>query len=166
MRPCRSLLLAALCLVAACGARTTPPSRATAPANADTSAVRAFFLDGITAFNAHDLDRFTAQFAPDVDMYTPTGWQRGHAAVRERFAATFRQFPSVRMETDSLRVRTIGPATVLVDFRWRVYPLGQGPAFHGVGSGTYIRRGKRWLEVVEHETVTRVDPELQHAGAA
>jgi hypothetical protein len=50
---------------------------------------------------------------------------------------------------------------VTVAFQWRVYPLGQGPAFHGVGSGVYVRRDDRWREVLEHETVTRVDSALQ-----
>ena len=33
----------------------------------------------------------------------------------------------------------------------RVYH--RGPAFHGVGSGVYVRRGTDWVEVLEHETV-------------
>jgi hypothetical protein len=55
----------------------------------------------------------------------------------------------------------VGPATATVAFRWRVHPMGQGPAFHGVGSGVYVRRDGRWLEVLEHETVTVVDSALQ-----
>ncbi len=127
----------------------------------DTAAVRAVYLAGIDAFNQHDLERFTTQFAPDIEMYTPTGWLRGAAPVRERFSQTFRQFPRVRMAIDSLQVRQVEPGTVLVDFRWRVYPMGEGPAYHGVGTGVYVRRDSQWREVLEHETVTRVDPELQ-----
>ena len=123
--------------------------------------VAAYFHAGIEAFNRHDLERFTAQFADDVVMYTPTGWVRGRTAVVERFRGTFAQFPNVRMVIDSLEVRGANSNTTTVAFRWKVYPMGQGPAFHGVGSGVYVRRDGRWLEVLEHETVTRVDAELQ-----
>lgn len=122
--------------------------------------VEKFFMTGIAAFNAHDLDGFMEQFAEDVEMYTPTGWLRGRQSVRERFAQTFRQFPSVKMEVEDLRVREVAPGTVVTDFSWRVYPLGGGPAFHGVGSGVYLQRAGRWVEVLEHETVVKVDEGL------
>ena len=77
-----------------------------------------------------------------------------------RFAQTFKQFPSVRMEIENLRVREIAPGAVVTDFNWRVYPMGQGPAFHGVGSGVYLKRDGKWVEVLEHETVTKVDEGL------
>jgi uncharacterized protein (TIGR02246 family) len=123
--------------------------------------VRAFFMTGIDAFNAHELNRFMGQFGADIRMYTPTGWVNGYAAVRERFAGTLEQFPQVRMEIDSLRVRQVRDDVVVTEFQWRVFPMGQGPAFHGVGSGVYVLRGSKWEEVLEHETVTRVDEALR-----
>jgi hypothetical protein len=48
--------------------------------------VRKFFMEGIAAFKAHDLESFMKQFADDVEMYTPTGWLRGRQSVRARFA--------------------------------------------------------------------------------
>lgn len=122
--------------------------------------VEEFFMSGIAAFNARDLEGFMRQFAADIEMYTPTGWLRGHQSVRERFAQTFRQFPSVRMEIEELRVREVARGVAVTDFKWRVYPAGKGPAFHGVGSGVYVLRGGRWAEVLEHETVVRVDEGL------
>jgi uncharacterized protein (TIGR02246 family) len=123
--------------------------------------VERFFMAGIEAFNAHDLDKFMKQFADDVEMYTPTGWLRGKMAVRGRFVGTLQQFPSVKMEIEDLRVREVSPLTAVVDFKWRTYPKGSGPAFHGVGSGVYVRRGGQWVEVLEHETVERVDEALR-----
>jgi hypothetical protein len=73
--------------------------------HAEKHPVEAFLVSGIAAFNAHDLDLFMKQFAPDIEMYTPTGWLRGNAAVRERFAQTFKQFPKVRMEIEELKLR-------------------------------------------------------------
>ena len=136
------------------------PSLAAAQEEAGKNPVENFFMSGIAAFNAHDLDGFMKQFAEDVEMYTPTGWLRGRGSVRERFSQTFKQFPSVRMEIEDLRVREVARGTVVTDFRWRVYPLGKGPAFHGVGSGVYVLRDGGWVEVLEHETVVKVDEGL------
>ena len=122
--------------------------------------VDAVFLSGIAAFNTHDLDTFMQQFAPEIEMYTPTGWLRGHDAVRRRFSETFQQFPTVRMEIEDLRVREVAKGVAVTDFRWRVYPMGKGPAFHGVGSGVYVQKGQGWQEVLEHETVVKVDDGL------
>jgi uncharacterized protein (TIGR02246 family) len=125
-----------------------------------THPVETFFMAGIKAFNGHELDTFMQQFAEDVEMYTPTGWLRGNQAVRQRFAQTFQQFPKVKMEIENLRAREVSPGTVVTDFNWRVYPMGAGPAFHGVGSGVYVQRKGSWVEVLEHETVVKVDEGL------
>lgn len=122
--------------------------------------VAIFFMDGIAAFNRHDLDEFMKQFADDLEMYMPTGWLRGKPAVRERFVETFKQFPAVRMEIEDLRVREIKPDVAIVDFKWRTYPKGAGPAFHGVGSGVYVKRNGKWVEILEHETVVKIDEGL------
>lgn len=124
--------------------------------------VERHFRAGVAAFNAHRLDEFLEQFAENIDMYTPTGWLRGQVQVRERFAGTFAQFPEVRMEIEELAARQVAPGVVVTDFRWRVFPMGVGPAFHGVGSGVYVRRvDGSWREVLEHETVTHVDEALR-----
>ena len=154
----RRLLAAAALLLAA-----SLPAAAQTENKGQRHPVEGFFMAGIAAFNAHDLEGFMKQFAGDVEMYTPTGWLRGHEGVRERFAQTFRQFPSVRMEVEELRVREVARGTAVTDFRWRVYPMGKGPAFHGVGSGVYVLRDGRWAEVLEHETVVKVDEGLTPA---
>ncbi len=135
-------------------------SLVTLPSQTRTHPVEGFFMSGIAAFNNHDLETFMQQFAPDIEMYTPTGWLRGHAAVRMRFTETFKQFPNVRMEIEELRVREVSPGVAITDFKWRVFPMGKGPAFHGVGSGVYIQKDGRWAEVLEHETVVKVDEGL------
>jgi uncharacterized protein (TIGR02246 family) len=151
--------LAAVSLTLFVSCATATPRRS--PATENAAEVEAFFMSGIDAFNRHDLDGFLRQFADDIDMYTPTGWLRGKQEVSERFATTFAQFPQVRMEIEQLEGRGVGPGTVVISFRWRVFPMGTGPAYHGVGTGVYVRRNSNWVEVLEHETVTRVDPELQ-----
>ena len=153
----QTLALTALCVALLSNAFAQTP----VGNRAQKHAVEIFFMAGIEAFNAHDLDKFMKQFADDVEMYTPTGWLRGKRAVSERFVGTFQQFPAVKMEIEDLRVRVVSPATVVVDFKWRTYPRGSGPAFHGTGSGVYVRRGRHWVEVLEHETVERVDEALR-----
>ena len=142
------------------GASEDPPGGRNAEAE-----VRAVFESGIAAFNAHELNRFMAQFGADIRMYTPTGRVNGYAAVRERFADTFEQFPDVRLEVDSLETRRVGDDVVVVDFGWRLYPTGQGPAFHGAGSGAYVLRAGDWEEVLAHETVTLVDEPLEQSAS-
>ena len=159
----RSLVASALfVLLGGCssifGAAEDPPGGRNSEAE-----VGALFLSGIEAFNRHELNPFMGQFGADVRMYTPTGWLNGYAAVRERFADTFEQFPDVRMEIDSLETRRVDDDVVAVRFRWRVYPMGAGPAYHGVGTGVYVLRGSKWEEVLEHETVTLVDEPLRQA---
>ena len=159
IRGIASLTLLA-CSLSACGmlgggAEDPPGGR-----NADEEVV-ALFNAGIEAFNRHELNVFMGRFGADIRMHTPTGWVNGYAAVRERFGETFAQFPAVRMEVDSLSARQVEDGVVVTRFRWRVYPMGDGPAFHGAGSGVYILRGAKWEEVLAHETITRVDEGLR-----
>lgn len=155
-----------LALGAAACSHLTPPTQAAGVELTGTQPsqhpVEAHFRAGIAAFNAHDLVTFMQQWDEDIHMYAAdSGWLRGQQAVRARFAETFQRFPQVRMEVEQLQVREVTPGTAVVDFLWRVYPRGEGPAFHGVGSGVYVLRDGRWVEVLEHETITRVDPELR-----
>lgn len=122
--------------------------------------VRAVLRSGVDALNAHELNRFMAQFGADIRVYAPTGPVNGYAALRERLAVTFERFPDLRVEVDSVRAREIADSVIATDYRWRVYPSGQGPAYHGIGSGVYVLRGTKWQDVLEHLTVTRVDDGL------
>lgn len=155
----RVLLVLASCIAALHGSLSaqSPSVESTAAEEVDR-----FFRSGVAAFNAHKLDEFLEQFAENVDMYTPTGWLRGLGQVRDRFADTFTHFPNVRMEIEGLAARQVAPGVVVTDFRWRVFPMGAGPAFHGVGSGVYVLQSDgAWREVLEHETVTHVDEALR-----
>lgn len=149
----RAILAATLAFIAV-------PAYTNPAADPHAAEVKTTFMAGISAFNAHDLPRFMRQFDPELQMFTPTGWLRGGHAVRARFADTFARFPAVRMEIEDLQARTVAPDVVTVGFRWRTYPQGSGGAFHGVGSGVYVRKADGWREVLEHETVTRTDPEF------
>jgi hypothetical protein len=116
-----------------------------------------YFLKGINDFNQHKLEQFLSQFDEDIQMFTHNGWIRSKKEVANRFSYIFKQFPNIRMQIDSLNVRQINENTVLVDFTCQTFPNGTGPAFHTVGSGVYVWRRNRWIEVFEHETLTKTD---------
>lgn len=116
-----------------------------------------YFLKGIDDFNQHKLENFLSQFDEDIQMFTHSGWLRGKPEVTNRFEFIFKQFPNIRMQIDSLNVRQVNKNTVLVDFKCQTFPKGTGPAFHTVGSGVYVLRQGRWIEVFEHETLIKTD---------
>lgn len=80
-------------------ANATAQNKCSSDSTQASEQVSKFFNDGIAHFNTHDASSFLAQFADDVEMYTPTGWVRGKAAISQRFAQTFQQFPRVKMVT-------------------------------------------------------------------
>jgi hypothetical protein len=127
----------------------------------DNHPVRLLYLSSIEALNEGDLDLFLANFAPEIKMYGTDGNYFGQNALRERFENVLQQFPKVRMEIPELKLKILSNNVVLVNFEWKVFPMGQGPAYNGIGSGLYTYRNNKWAEILEIETVTHVDKELE-----
>jgi|GEM_PF-3480666 len=123
--------------------------------------VRTLYLTSIEALNKGNLDLFLANFAPEIKMYGTDGNYFGHDALRKRFEDVLQQFPNVRMEIPRLDLEILSQDVVLVNFKWKVFPMGQGPAFSGIGSGVYIKKGDKWVEILEVETITDVDEALK-----
>ncbi len=123
--------------------------------------VRILYLSSIEAFNEGNLDLFLANFAPEIKMYGTDGNYFGQNALRERFENVIQQFPKVRMEIPELNLDILSQEIVLVNFKWKVFPMGQGPAFSGIGSGIYMKKGDKWMEILEVETITEVDEALK-----
>jgi len=84
----------------------------------------------------------------------------GHDALHERFQQVIQQFPNMKMEIPELTLEILSKDVVLVNFKWKLYPMGKGPAYEGIGSGLYIYRDDKWMEILEVETVTHVDEVL------
>ncbi|NAS13859.1 YybH family protein [Poritiphilus flavus] len=127
----------------------------------DNHPVQELFLSTIEAFNQGDLDLFLANFAPEVRMYGTDGIYKGQEALRERFQAVFEQFPNKRMVIPELKLQMLSEEVVMVHFAWKLYPMGQGPAYSGVGTGIYTQINGKWIEILEVETVTEVDEALR-----
>ncbi len=123
--------------------------------------VKSLYLSSIEALNEGNLDLFLANFAPEIKMYGTDGNYFGQNAVRKRFENVLQQFPNVRMEIPELKLEILSKDIVLVNFKWKVYPMGQGPAFSGLGSGVYMNNGDKWMEILEVETITDVDEALK-----
>ena len=123
--------------------------------------VRTLYLSSIEALNKGNLDVFLANFAPEIKMYGTDGTYFGQDALRDRFEKVLQQFPKVRMEIPELQLEILAEDIVLVNFEWKVFPMGQGPAFTGIGSGVYRKTGDKWMEILEVETVTEVDEALK-----
>ncbi|NHF61272.1 nuclear transport factor 2 family protein [Flavobacteriaceae bacterium TP-CH-4] len=122
--------------------------------------VRVLYMSSIEAFNQGKLDSFLGNFDSDIRMYGTDGTYFGIDALRERFADVFKQFPNVRMEILELDLEILSDEIVLVDFKWKVYPMGQGPSYSGLGSGIYLYQDDNWTEILEAEKVTHIDKEL------
>jgi uncharacterized protein (TIGR02246 family) len=131
------------------------------PFTEGTNPVKALYLSSIEAFNQNDLELFLANFAPEIKMYGTDGTYFGHDALRARFAVLFKQFPNMKMEIPELTSEILSDEVILVHFKWKLYPLGHGPAYSGIGSGVYTYRDGKWLEVLEVETITDVDEALK-----
>lgn len=123
--------------------------------------VRTLYLSSIEALNEGNLDLFLANFAPEIKMYGTDGTYFGQNALRERFEKVLQQFPNVRMEIPELNLEILSQDIVLVNFKWKVFPMGQGPAFSGLGSGIYRNKNGKWMEILEVETITNVDDTLK-----
>ena len=123
--------------------------------------VRTLYLSSIEALNEGNLDLFLDNFAPEIKMYGTDGNYFGENALRKRFENVLQQFPNVRMEIPELNLEILSQEIVLVNFKWKVFPMGQGPAFSGIGSGVYMKNGNKWKEILEVETITDVDEALK-----
>lgn len=125
--------------------------------------VKELYMSSIEAFNQGNLEVFLKNFDSDIKMYGTDGLYFGIDTLRERFDEVFKQFPGVRMEILELDLKVLSDDIVLVNFKWKVYPMGQGPAYSGLGSGIYVYKKNRWTEILEAERVTEIDEALMRA---
>ena len=131
--------------------------------NNDSHPVEELYMSSIEAFNQGNPDLFLKNFDSDIKMYGTDGLYFGIDALSERFDDVFKQFPDVRMEILEFDLEMLSDEVVLVNFKWKVYPMGQGPAYGGLGSGIYLYKENRWTEILEAERVTEIDEALTRA---
>lgn len=159
----KTIFFGALCMILlnnhAC--KTTESKGTAQQYTEDNHPVRALYLSSIEAFNEGNLELFASNFAPEVKMYGTDGNYFGNSVLKERFEILFKQFPNMKMEIPSLKLEILSKEVVLVNFKWKLYPMGQGPTYSGIGSGIYKYQDGRWIEILEVEKITHVDEELK-----
>jgi len=128
---------------------------------ADNHPVKELFLSSIEAFNQGKLELFVDNFASDIKMYGTDGNYFGQDLLKDRFEVLFKQFPDMKMEIPELTLKILSNEVVMVNFRWKLYPMGQGPAYWGIGTGIYQKLDNNWKEILEVETTTKVDEALK-----
>ena len=116
--------------------------------------VKQLCLNQTKAFNDHDVEKFMNSFHEDIEMHIQmTGWLRGKPAVRNRFISVFKGNPEVKMEITETNARIISPNTIIVDFKWVVYPNPSEKPYQGTTVGVYVKRDGKWGEVFEMEEI-------------
>ena len=123
--------------------------------------VKELYLSSIKAFNQGNLELFLANFASEIRMYGTDGNYFGHNELKDRFEILFKRFPSMKMEIPELTLEILSEKVVMVNFQWKLLPMGQGPAYNGIGSGIYQKQDDKWMEILEVETITNVDEALK-----
>ena len=144
--------------------KNSRPDEPRAQFNKDNHPVKELYMSSIEAFNQRNTDVFLKNFDVDIKMYGTDGLYFGRDALRDRFDGVFKQFPNVRMEILEFDLKELSEKIVLVNFKWKVYPMGQGPAYTGLGSGLYMYKDYAWTEILEAERVTEIDKELITEG--
>lgn len=78
----------------------------------DSAVIVAVVQEQVDAYNAHDIDRFLACYAPDVTITDGTGivLYQGHEAIRAGYGPLFAQNPEMRVE---IRARIVVGAWVV-----------------------------------------------------
>jgi len=160
MRPGVLYILLGVLILNGCSRKSVTINDDNQNYTAEIHPVRDLYLSSIKALNDGKLDEFLLNFSSEIKMYGTDGNYFGIVALRERFRNVLQQFPSMRMEIPDLTLEMLSNEVVLVNFEWKVFPMGQGPAYSGIGSGIYTYRNNKWSEILEVETVTHIDKEL------
>ena len=130
-------VLAATLLVAAAPALTGAQAQ-----------VAAAMAASAAAWNAGDLNRFTAAYAEDATFITRDAVLRGRSEIAARYAPLFAKGSARgQLTVQPVAFRTLGPAQQLLVARWTL-----GGAAQDVGMRTTIweRRPQGWRIVADH----------------
>ena len=131
-----------------------PALVAAAPASPRAS-IEAALADSAAGWNAGDLDRFVAVYAPDAIFVTRTGLVRGRAAIADHYRASFMGGRNVRgrLSFALLATRTLGTMRLLVFARYHLTPSeAGGKVEEGPTTLLFERRKECWRIVADHSS--------------
>lgn len=130
-------------------------SLAAAPADRTRSAILAAMTDSAAGWNAGDLDRFMAVYAPDAVYVTVKGLVSGKAAIADRYRASFRTGGNARgrLTFADTRFRTIDPTHELLWAQWVLQPADPTTKVsNGRTTLLFERRADGWKIISDHSS--------------
>ena len=130
-----------------------PALVAAAPAT-PRAAIEAALADSAAGWNAGDLDRFMAVYAPDATYVTRTGLVQGRAAIADHYRASFVNGHNLRgrLSFELAGSRTLSTVQVLVFARYRLTPDAGGKVEEGPTTLLFERRREGWRIVADHSS--------------
>jgi uncharacterized protein (TIGR02246 family) len=149
----RGMILLGLLLVTPLAAQTGKPmsvSAATARAG-----VAAAMDDSKAGWNAGNLDRFVAVYAPDATFVTEKGLVQGRAAIADRYRPSFAGGANKRgkLSFETLGSRSVGPVHFLLWARWTLTPVDPaGKVETGMTTLLFERRSEGWRIISDHSS--------------
>ncbi len=137
-------LILGLALVAS----TTPAQKADPQAE-----VMAAMTASAAGWNAGDLDRFVAVYAPDAGFVTKDGVLSGRPAIAERYRPSFIKGGNARgkLSFQAIAFRTISATHRLLFARWTLTPVAGTPQT-GMTTLVFERRREGWKIIADHSS--------------
>jgi len=125
-----------------------------APAAAARAGVAAALDDSKAGWNAGNLDRFVAVYAPDATFVTAKGLVKGRAAIADRYRRSFAGGGNTRgkLSFETLDSRRIDPTHMLLWARWTLTPADPAKAETGMTTLLFERRPEGWRIISDHSS--------------
>lgn len=132
-----------------------PALVAAAPAETPRAAIERTLADSAAGWNAGDLDRFVAIYAPDATFVGRTGLVQGRAAIADYYRASFVAGRNTRgrLSFELNGVRTLSAVHVLIFARYRVTPAeASAKVEEGPTTLLFERRKEGWRVIADHSS--------------
>ena len=149
----RGMILLALLLTTPVAARTEKPM--TAAAATAEAGVAAAMDDSAAGWNAGNLERFVAVYAPDATFVTDKGLVRGRAAIADRYRPSFAGGGNKRgkLSFETLGTRSVSPTHMLLWARWTLTPTDTAAKVEtGMTTLLFERRREGWRIISDHSS--------------
>jgi uncharacterized protein (TIGR02246 family) len=152
----RALIVLGL-MLATPGIAVSQGVKLVAPATAAVmqAGVAAALEDSAAGWNAGNLDRFVAVYAPDATFVTPGGLIHGRATIADHYRRSFTGGTNTRgtLSFETLGSRAIDPAHLLLWARWTLTPAGAAAKVEtGMTTLLFERRPEGWRIISDHSS--------------
>jgi uncharacterized protein (TIGR02246 family) len=111
--------------------------------------------DSKAGWNAGNLDRFVAVYAPDATFVTAGGLIQGRPAIADHYRPSFAGGANKRgaLSFDTLGTRVVSPAHLLLWARWTLTPAdAAGKVESGMTTLLFEHRPEGWRIISDHSS--------------